>query len=41
MTKVPIHTNIQIEYEWVQYALNGNEKKCCNAFRQLCNTLHT
>ena len=43
-----MHTNIQIGYEWVQYTLNGNEKKCHNVFRmsshvfrQLCNTLHT
>ena len=48
MTKVPMHTNIQTGYEWVQYTLNGNEKKCHNAFRmsshvfrQLCNTLRT
>ncbi|KAL0016259.1 hypothetical protein SO802_003328 [Lithocarpus litseifolius] len=48
MTKVPMHTNIQIGYEWVQYTLNGNEKKYHNAFRmsshvfrQLCNTLRT
>ncbi|KAL0010398.1 hypothetical protein SO802_005506 [Lithocarpus litseifolius] len=33
MTKVPMHTNIQTRYEWVQYTLNGNEKKCHNAFR--------
>ena len=48
MTKIPMHTNIQTMYEWVQYTLNGNEKKCHNAFRmsihvfrQLCNTLRT
>ena len=48
MTKVPMHINIHTRYEWVQYALNGNEKKCRNAFRmsshvfrQLCNTLRT
>ena len=46
--KVPMHTNIQTGYEWVQYILNGNKQKCCNAFRllshvfqELCNTLHT
>nr|XP_023890208.1 putative nuclease HARBI1 [Quercus suber] len=46
MTKVPMHTNIQTGYEWVQYTLNGNEQKCHNmfrmsshVFRQLCNTL--
>ena len=46
MTKVPLHTNIQIGYEWVQYILIGNEKKCQRQFRmsshvfeQLCNTL--
>ena len=43
-----MHTNIQTGYEWVQYTLNGNEKKCRNVFRmsshvfrQLCNTLRT
>ena len=48
MTKVPMHTNIQTGYEWVQYTLNGNEQKCHNSFRmsshvfwQLCNTLRT
>ena len=48
MTKVPMHTNIQIGYEWVQYTLNGNEQKCHNSFRmsshvfrQLCNKLRT
>ncbi|XP_075663235.1 uncharacterized protein LOC142632782 [Castanea sativa] len=48
MTKVPMHTNIQMGYEWVQYILNGNEQKCRNifrmsshVFRQLCNTLRT
>ena len=48
MTKVPMHTNIQTVYEWVQYTLTGNEKKCLRTFRmsshvfgQLCNTLHT
>ena len=48
MTKVPMHINIHTRYEWVQYALNGNEKKCRNAFRmsshvfrQLCNILRT
>ena len=48
MTKIPMHTNIQIGYKWVQYTLNGNEQKCHNlfrmsshVFRQLCNTLHT
>ena len=48
MTKVPMHTNIQTRYEWVLYTLNGNEKKCHNAFRmsshvfrQFCNILHT
>ena len=46
MTKVPMHTNIQTGYEWVQYTLNENEKKCHNVFRmsshvfrQLCHTL--
>ena len=46
MTKVPLHTNIQIGYEWVQYILIRNEKKCQRQFRmsshvfeQLCNTL--
>ena len=33
MTKVPMHINIHTRYEWVQYALNGNEKKCRNVFR--------
>ena len=33
MNKVPMHTNIQTGYEWVQYILNGNEHKCCNVFR--------
>ncbi|XP_075652591.1 uncharacterized protein LOC142622913 [Castanea sativa] len=48
MTKVPMHTNIQIGYEWVLYTLNGNEQQCHNifrmsshVFRQLCNTLRT
>ena len=48
MTKVLMHTNIQTWYEWIQYTLNGNEKKCHNVFkmsshvfRQLCNTLRT
>ncbi|XP_075670492.1 uncharacterized protein LOC142640315 [Castanea sativa] len=48
MTKVPMHTNIQTRYEWVQYILNGNEQKYHNifrmsshVFRQLCNTLRT
>ena len=48
MNKVPMHTNIQTMYEWVQYTLHGNEQKCCNAFRvschvfgELCNTLST
>ena len=48
MTKVPMHTNIQTGYEWVQYTLAGNEKKCLRTFRmsshvfgQLCNTLCT
>ncbi|XP_030943687.1 uncharacterized protein LOC115968427 [Quercus lobata] len=46
MTKVPLHMNIQTGYEWVQYTLTGNEKKCRRKFRmsshmfgQLCNTL--
>ena len=46
-TKVPLHTNIQSGYEWVQYTLIGNEEKCRRHFRmsshvfgQLCNTLH-
>ena len=46
MTKVPLHTNIQTRYEWVQYILTGNEKKCRRQFKmsshvfgQLCNTL--
>ena len=46
MTKVPLHTNIQIGYEWVQYIVIRNEKKCQRQFRmsshvfeQLCNTL--
>ncbi|KAL0002253.1 hypothetical protein SO802_016034 [Lithocarpus litseifolius] len=48
MNKVPMHTNIQTGYEWVQYILNGNEQKCLNVFRlsshvfrQLYNTLRT
>ena len=48
MTKVPMHTNIQTGYEWVQYTLNGNKQKCHNSFRmsshvfwQLFNTLRT
>ena len=48
MTKIPMHTNIQTGYTWVQCILNGNEQKCHNSFRmsnhvfrQLCNTLHT
>ncbi|KAL0008011.1 hypothetical protein SO802_009513 [Lithocarpus litseifolius] len=48
MNKVPMHTNIQTGYGWVQYTLDGNEKKCHNAFRmsshvfrQLCHTLCT
>ena len=48
MNKVPMHTNLQIEYEQVQYILNENERKCRNVFRlsshvfrELCNTLHT
>ncbi|KAL0014452.1 hypothetical protein SO802_001521 [Lithocarpus litseifolius] len=46
MTKVPLHTNIQTGYEWVQYIINGNEQKCLrtfrmpsHVFRQLCTTL--
>ena len=46
MTKVSLHTNIQIGLEWVQYILTGNEKKCRRNFRmssylfgQLSNTL--
>jgi len=48
MNKVPMHTNLQTGYEWVQYILNGNERKCRNVFRlsshvfrELCNTLCT
>ena len=48
MTKVSMHTNIQTGYEWVQYTLTGNVKKCLSTFRmsshvfgQLCNTLRT
>ena len=48
MTKIPMHTNIQTGYKWVQCILNGNEQKCHNSFRmsshvfrQLCNTLRT
>ena len=48
MIKVLMHTNIQTWYEWVQYTLNRNEKKCHNVFRmsshmfrQLFNTLCT
>ena len=48
MNKVPMHTNLQTGYEWVQYILNGNERKCRIVFRlsrhvfqKLCNTLHT
>ena len=48
MTKVPMQTNIQTGYEWVQYTLTGNEHKCLrtfrmssHVFRQLCNTLRT
>ena len=47
MTKIPLHTNIQSGYEWVQYTLIENEEKCRRNFRmsshvfgQLCNTLH-
>ncbi|XP_030948938.1 uncharacterized protein LOC115972840 [Quercus lobata] len=46
MTKIPLHTNIQSGYDWVQYTLTGNEEKCRRNFRmsshvfgQLCNTL--
>ena len=46
MNKVPMHTNIQTGYEWVQYILNEHEQKCRNVFRllslmfrQLYNTL--
>ena len=48
MNKVPMHTNIQTKYEWVQYILHGIERKCHNVFRvsrhvfgELCNTLRT
>ena len=48
MNKVPMHTNLQTGYEWVQYILNGNKWKCHNffrlsshVFRELCNTLRT
>ena len=44
MNKVPMHTNVQTGYEWVQYILHGNEWKCRNVFRvsrhvfgELCN----
>ena len=47
MNQVPMHTNLQTGFEWVQYILNGNEQKCRNVFRlsshvfrELCNTLH-
>ena len=46
MNKVLMHTNLQTGYEWVQYILNGNERKCRivfrlsrHVFRKLCNTL--
>ena len=45
MNKVLMHTNLQKGYEWVQYILNGNERKCRivfrlsrHVFRKLCNT---
>ena len=48
MNKVPMHTNVQTGYEWVQYILHGNEWKCRNVFRvsrhvfgELCNILST
>ena len=48
MNKVPMHTNVQTGYEWVQYILHVNERKCRNVFRvsrhvfgELCNTLRT
>ena len=48
MNKVPMLTNLQTGYEWVQYILNGNKWKCHNffrrsshVFRELCNTLRT
>ena len=48
MNKVLMHTNLQTGYEWVQYILNGNERKCRivfrlsrHVFRKLCNTLRT
>ena len=28
MNKVPMHTNVQPEYEWVQYILHENKKEC-------------
>ena len=47
MNKVPMHTNVQLGYEWVQYILHGNEQKCCNIFRlsphvfeNFCNALY-
>ena len=43
-----MHKNLQIGYEWVQYILNENKRKCRNVFRlsnhlfgELCNTLRT
>ena len=43
-----MHTNLQTGYEWVQYTLTGNAKKCLKTFRmsshvfgQLRNTLCT
>ena len=48
MNKVPMHTNLQTGYEWIQYILNRNKRKCRNVFRllshvfqELCNTLRT
>ena len=48
MNKVPMHTNLQTGYEWIQYILNRNKRKCRNVFRlsshvfrEICNTLRT
>ena len=48
MNKVSMHTNVETGYEWAQYILHGNERKCRNVFRvpchvfgELCNTLST
>lgn len=47
INKVPVHTNVQSRYEWVQYIVHGNERKCHYIFRvsrhvfgELCNMLY-